>query len=190
MNKAEAIIASIKYVLNLVGEELTPNILTPVEITSNPHLSYKHSEFLAVSLYYQLRFLEEKFNLTFYTLNTQYLFEVKSEGIIKAFVYGDVDITNNDLLLDSIHSFKTGTGIATRYIPIINEPEWKEFVDPTLILYAGLPIKFHHKTVYYSVATIIERLMGRDLTLIAGTKLDGFIKRAKNTNIEKRILAF
>lgn len=198
MNKAEAIIASITYVLNLIDEELTPEILTPVAITPQPHMSYKHSEFLAVSLYYQLRFLEENYNLTFYTLNPQYLFAVKSEGIIKAFVYGNVDIANNELLLDSIHTFKKGTGtvtvagdgFATRYIPLIDEPEWKKFIDPTLILYAGLPIRFHYKTVYYSVATIIEELMGCDLMLIAGTKLDGFIKRAKNTNIEKRILVF
>jgi hypothetical protein len=189
MDKKEALINSINHVLHLVDEEWNTennrDFLFPVMET--PQLSYKNSEFLAVSLYYQLTYLEEMYHLTFYTLNLQYLFEVKRDGITKAFVYGITE--NTEAIEDSMTVFKRETGIATRYLPLIAEPEWKEYIDPTLILYAGLPIRFHYKTVYYSVAAIVECLFGRDLTLISGTKLEGFIKRAKSTQIPKRILA-
>jgi hypothetical protein len=188
MNKSEIIIASIAHVLNLVDEPLDPNLLVPVmQSDASPSMSYRNLEFLAVSLHHQLDYLEKKFGMTFYTLNLQYLFEVKRDNVTKAFVYGDLN--RNESLEDTLCIFKRDTGIATRYIPMNNDLQWKEHTDPTLILYAGLPIRFHHKTIYYSVASIIERLFGRDLTLIAGTKLDGFLKRAKNTNIPQRILA-
>jgi hypothetical protein len=67
--------------------------------------------------------------------------------------------------------------------------KWKEHIDPTLILYSGLPIRFNYKTIYYSVASLLEKLFGRDLVLISGTKLDGFIKRARNRQILQRVLA-
>jgi hypothetical protein len=189
--KTEALIESITHVLHLVDEEWKPETNQTIlfSATETSPLSYKNSEFLAVSLYYQLTYLEEKFNLTFYTLNLQYLFEVKRNGITKAFVYGIADNDNSEALEDSMTIFKRETGIATRYIPLMDNPQWKEFIDPTLILYAGLPIRFHHKTVYYSVAAIVEKLFGRELSLIAGTKLEGFLKRAKSTQIQKRILA-
>jgi hypothetical protein len=188
INKEEALIASINHVLKLVDEEwnteTNQTILFPVR--DNTQLSYKNLEFLAVSMYYQLTYLEQKFNLTFYTLNLQYLFEVKCDGVTKAFVYGGIF---DEDLEDTMHLFKKDTGIATRYIPLIDEPRWKEFADPTIILYSGLPIRFHHKTIYYSVADVIEKLFGRELSLIAGTKLEGFMKRAKSKQIQKRILA-
>lgn len=192
MNKTDAIVASINHVLNLVDEQLDNIQLTPVKNPTHPStatLSYKQLEFLAVSLYHQLTFLEEHYGFTFYTLNMEYLFEVKRDGVTKAFVYGTQTPTQNEQLEDTMCPFKPDTGMVTRYVPLIDEPNWKEFTDPTLILYAGLPIKFHYKTVYYSVASIIENLFGRPLTLIAGTKLDGFLKRAKNVHISKRILA-
>lgn len=185
MNKSEIIIASMTHILQLVGEQLAPDLLVPVSQSAS--MSYKNLEFLAVSLHHQLRFLEERFGMTFYTLNPEYLFEVKQGAVTKAFVYGD--LVRNEALEDTLCFFNRDTGIATRYIPMNNDPVWKEHTDPTLILYAGLPIRFHHKTIYYSVASIIEKLFGRDLTLIAGTKLDGFLKRAKNIQISQRILA-
>jgi hypothetical protein len=185
MNKLEVIIASMSHVLSLVDEPLAPDLLIPVsQFTS---MSYKNLEFLAVSLQHQLRYLEERFGMTFYTLNPEYIFEVKRGKTTKAFVYGDVN--RNEDLEDTLCIFNRDTGISSRYIPMNNNPIWKEHTDPTLILYAGLPIKFHHKTIYYSVASIIEKLFSRDLTLITGTKLDGFLKRAKGTQISKRILA-
>jgi hypothetical protein len=184
LKREEALIESITHVLNLVDEELTPDILTPV--TEYQQLSYKNLEFLAISLYYQLTFLEKKHQLTFYTLNIDYLFSVKREGIIKAFVYG---YNFDDKLIDTISVFKIDTGIATRYCPLEDDMKWKEHIDPTLILYSGLPIRFHYKTIYYSVASLLEKLFGRDLVLISGTKLDGFIKRARNRQIPQRVLA-
>jgi hypothetical protein len=191
MNKKEALINSMDHVLHLIDEEWNPEtnpaILFSVKETTQ--MSYKNLEFLAVSLYYQLTYLEEKFNLTFYTLNQQYLFEVKRNGTTKGFVYGILDDVDTESIEESVTVFKRETGIATRYIPLMTGTEWKEYTDPTLILYAGLPIRFHYKTVYYSVAAMIEKLFGRDLSLITGTKLEGFIKRAKSTQIQKRILA-
>lgn len=187
MSKTDALVASITHVLNLIDETLDTAILIPVKKPSTKIIwSYKQLEFLAASLYHQLQFLEENFQLTFYTLNIEHLYEVNREGITKAFIYWS---PQNEQLEDTMCNFNASSGIVTRYIPLIDEPCWKEFTDPTLILYAGLPIKFHYKTVYYSVADIIENLFDRPLTLIAGTKLYGFLKRAKNIQIPKRILA-
>lgn len=182
--KKTALVASITHVINLVDEELIPEILTPV--TNNQLLSYKNLEFLAISLYYQFTFLEKNYQLTFYTLNMDYLFSVKKDGVIKAFVYG---YNFDELLVDTMYVFKIDTGIATRYFPFADDMSWKEHMDPTLVLYSGLPIRFHYKTIYYSVASLLEKLFGRDMSLIAGTKLDGFIKRAKNRQIHQRVLA-
>ena len=186
--KEDALIASINHVLKLIDEEWNQDtnktLLYPVD--KDRPLSYKHLEFLAISLYYQLTYLEDKHHLTFYTLNLDYLFSVKRDGVIRAFVYGCV---MDDELLDTLCSFNKDTGISTRYLPLSAELSWKETTDPTLIMYAGLPIRFHYKTVYYSVSSIIEKLFGRELSLIAGTKLDGFMKRAKNNNIQQRVLA-
>jgi len=186
--KEEALIASIDCVLKLVDEKWNPetNAYIIHQIDKNSTMSYKNLEFLAISLYYQLTFLEKTYNLTFYTLNIDYLFCVKREGQIKAFVYG---YSYDDELIDTINHFNSHTGIATRYWTFSDGILWKETMDPTLILHSGIPIKFHYKAIYYSVAYIIEKLFGRDLSLIAGTKLDGFIKRAKNRQIHQRILA-
>jgi hypothetical protein len=117
-----------------------------------------------------------------------YLFEVKKNGITKAFVYGVGSV--DEAVENTMASFNVDTGIATRYIPIINEEPWKEFIDPTLIFYDSLPIRFHYKTVYYSVAMIVVKLFGRNVAILSGTKLEAFIKRAKNSQIQKRIFSF
>jgi hypothetical protein len=186
--KEDALIQSIDHVLKLVDEKWNTETNSSIifQIEKNSTLSYKNLEFLAISLYYQLTFLEQKYNMTFYTINMDYLFCVKRDQQIKAFVYG---YCYDDELIDTIVSFFPDTEIATRYYYLADGLSWKETIDPTLLLYSGLPIRFHYKTIYYSVAYIIEKLFGRELSLIAGTKLDGFIKRAKNKNIQQRVLA-
>jgi len=91
------------------------------------------------------------------------------------------------LILDSMCNI-TEKGYAVRFYPLIHDIKWKEHVDPSLILTSNLPYKFHPKTIYYSVAVVVEQLFKKDVGLLYNTKLGGFIKRNKIADASKRIV--
>lgn len=202
MNPKEALIQSIYHVLRLIGEEEeAPTAanwqarFVPVKPgTQLPRLRYTQLECLVASLFHQFTFLQEQARLTFYTLHLDHLFEVKKKGTTVAYVYGAATDPNqlSDALLDTLVSLHPESGIATRYFPLLPDPEWNALVDPSILVAASqrLPIRFHYKAVYYSIAKMVETLFGRDLTLIAGTKLDGCLRRAKDPSLPHRILLF
>lgn len=202
MNKKEALVNSIRHVLRLVGEKEAAEeadwsrVISPVQTNTDPNTSpprfrYTQLECLAASLYHQLTFLHEQAHLTCYTLRLDALFEVKHHGITLAFVYGTADPFHvSEDIVDSLASFDPETGIATRYLPLLSDPAWMELVDPSLLLDASqrLPIRFHYKTVYYSIARMVEIFFGREHSLIAGTKLGQFLKLAKAPYLPHRLL--
>ena len=186
---------SINYVLGLVGESLETSMDALIPVNIHNAYPYDVLERLVMSMFFQIGYLENQHMVTFYTLNTDYLCAVVRDGEIMAFVYGLVvgDGDQEDMekhereILDSMCNI-TDKGCAVRFHPIMDGIKWKEHVDPSLILTSGLPYKFHPKTVFYSVAVIVEQLFKKDVDLLNNTKLGGFIKRNKIADAAKRIV--
>ena len=186
---------SINYVLGLVGESLENSMDTLIPVNTYNAYPYDVLERLVMSMFFQIGYLENQHMLTFYTINTDYLCAVIRDGEIMAFVYGVVldkedreDKEKHEReILDSICTI-TEKGFVVRFHPIMNGIKWKEHVDPSLILTSSLPYKFHPKTIFYSVAVIVEQLFKKDIELLNNTKLGGFIKRNKIPDASKRIV--
>lgn len=186
---------SINYVLGLVDENLETSMDAIIPVNINHSYPYDVLERLVMSMFFQFGYLENQYSMAFYTINTDYLCAVVRDGEIKAFVYGVVMENETErewsmkkqLILDSMCNI-TEKGYAVRFHPLIHDIKWKEHVDPSLILTSNLPYKFHPKTIYYSVAVVVEQLFKKDVGLLNNTKLGGFIKRNKIADASKRIV--
>ena len=75
------------------------------------------------------------------------------------------------------------------YVHVYTPIDKNEYISPELLTNNKLPLKFHYKTVYYSLGCLIEFLLKDDIHLIEGTKLHTFILRCKHTNpVERQLI--
>ena len=73
-----------------------------------------------------------------------------------------------------------------KYIHIYTPIDKNGYISPELLENNKLPLKFHYKSVYYSLGCLLEFLL-KDQP-ITGTKLHSFILRCKKTKPTDRYL--
>ena len=139
----------------------------------------------------------EKQKITLYAFHRSNIIET-DEGLIYDFQSNNINNNNQQQQQQQqqqhICNIATEDGYVKIYKPIImnnpnNTTTWISPEIHMLIESNTLPIKFHFKTIYYSIGCMIESLLDIPLDCyIKQTKLGSFITRCKQLNIYDRFL--
>lgn len=132
--------------------------------------SYRDIELFTYWFINTIKKMETDTHTTLYTLDPKYVVDTPD-----GFRY---NMLNN-------HVCKIWAG---PYIHIYTPIDKNDFISPELFSNNILPLKFHYKTVYYSLGCLLEYLLKDQIELIQGTKLHKFILRCKHTNPMERHL--
>lgn len=131
--------------------------------------SYREIELFTYWFITTIKQMETDNKITLYTLDPKYV------------IY-----TNDGLRYNMLNNHVCNI-LSGPYINIYTPIDKNEFISPELSANKILPLKFHYKTVYYSLGCLLEFLL-IDHNELEGTKLHSFINRCKHSNPSERRL--
>ena len=126
--------------------------------------SYRDIELFTYWFINTIKRMETETKTTLYTLDPKYLLDTPT-GL-------QYNMLNNHVC--QIWAYP--------YVHIYTPIDKNDFISPELLINNILPLKFHYKSVYYSLGCLLEYLLKDDIGLIEGTKLYTFILRCKHIN--------